>query len=108
VTRRAPDAVYVVPLETGPGNLRTSNGQFSVYRTCDAGKTWDALTNGLPGPGNYQSVYREGMDTDGLDPEGVYVGTSNGLTYASIDGGERWEQLPGMLPPILSVAAVAV
>jgi photosystem II stability/assembly factor-like uncharacterized protein len=108
VTRHAPDAVYVVPLETGPGNLRTSNGQFSVYRTTDTGKTWEPLTNGLPGRGNYQSVYREGMDTDGLDPEGVYVGTSNGLTYASIDGGDHWEQLPGMLPPILSVTAVAM
>jgi photosystem II stability/assembly factor-like uncharacterized protein len=77
-----------------------------VYRTTDAGKTWDVLTEGLPGPGNYQSVYREGMDTDGLDPEGVYVGTSNGLAYASLDLGEHWEQLPGMLPPILSVTCV--
>ena len=71
-------------------------------------RLFDRLTDGLPGPGNYQSVYREGMDTDGLDPEGVYVGTSNGMTYASIDGGDRWSTLPGMLPPILSVACAAV
>lgn len=107
VTRRHPDAVFVVPLETGAGNFRTCGGQFAVYRTTDAGKTWQALTNGLPGPANYQSVYREGMDTDGLDPEGVYVGTSNGLVYASIDHGEHWEQLPGMLPPILSVSCMS-
>ena len=97
-----------MPLDTGPGNFRASSGQVAVYRTRDAGRTWDRLTDGLPGPGNYQSVYREGMDTDGLDPEGVYVGTSNGMTYASIDGGDRWSTLPGMLPPILSVACAAV
>ena len=67
------------------------------------GRSWQALTNGLPGPHDYQSAYREGMDTDGIDPEGIYVGTSNGHTYASIDGGDAWQKLPGTLPPILSV-----
>lgn len=43
------------------------------------------------------------MDTDGLASEGVYVGTSNGHVYASIDCGDSWERLPGTLPPILSL-----
>ena len=103
VTRREPDAVYVVPLETGTDNFRACPGQFAVYRTRDSGSTWQRLTNGLPGPNDYQSAYREGMDTDGLDPEGVYVGTSNGQVYASIDGGDHWDRLPGTLPPVLSV-----
>lgn len=46
-----------------------------------------ALTDGLPGPHDYQSAYREGMDTDGLEPDGVSVGTRNGQVYASADGG---------------------
>ncbi len=103
VTRREPDAVYVVPLETGTDNFRACPGQFAVYRTRDAGSTWERLTNGLPGPDDYQSSYREGMDTDGLDPEGVYVGTSNGEVYASFDRGDQWQRLPGTLPPVLSV-----
>ncbi len=77
-----------------------------MYRSRDAGASWDRLTEGLPGPDDYQSVYREGMDTDGLEQEGVYVGTSNGQVYASIDGGDHWERLPGTLPPVLSVTAV--
>ena len=85
-------------------NFRVCNGQFNVYRTRDLGKSWQRLTDGLPGPGNYQSVYREGLATDGLDPEGVYAGTSNGMVYASADGGDHWQALPGMLPPILSVS----
>ncbi|MCI0777200.1 MAG: exo-alpha-sialidase [Chloroflexi bacterium] len=103
VTKREPDAAFVVPLEMGTDNLRTVLGQFTVYRTRDAGATWEPLTNGLPGPDDFQSCYRESMDTDGLESEGVYVGTSNGHVYASIDGGDRWERLPGTLPPILSL-----
>lgn len=103
VTHREPDAVFVVPLDYGADNFRVCPGQFTVYRTRDAAVSWEPLTNGLPGPGDYQSVYREGLDTDGLDPEGVYVGTSNGQLYGSIDGGDHWQRLPGTLPPILSV-----
>jgi len=103
VTRRQPDAVYVVPLDFQDNNIRVCKGQFAVYRTRDAGKSWEGLTNGLPGPDDYQSVYREAMDTDGLDSEGVYVGTTNGQVYASTNGGDHWQRLPGTLPPILSV-----
>ncbi len=106
VTHHEPDAVFVVPLDYGADNFRVCPGQFAVYRTRDAGRTWEPLTDGLPGPGDYQSAYREALDTDGLDPEGVYVGTSNGEVYASPDIGGHWQRLPGTLPPILSVACV--
>jgi photosystem II stability/assembly factor-like uncharacterized protein len=109
VTRRAPDAVYVVPLAFSGfyDNFRVVDGQFAVWRTRDAGATWEKTTNGLPGPHDYQSVYREAMDTDGLDPEGVYVGTSNGEVYGSTDGADSWQRLPGTLPPILSVTCTS-
>ena len=103
VTKREPDAVYTVPLAFEDDNFRVVRDQFAVYRTRDRGATWDRLTDGLPGPHDYQSVYREGLDTDGLDQEGVYVGTSNGQVYASTDGGDHWQRLPGTLPPVLSV-----
>lgn len=110
VTRRAPDAAYVVPLAFAGlyDNFRVCDGQFAVYRTRDRGAAWQPLTDGLPGPHDYQSVYRNGMDTDGLDPEGVYVGTSNGAVYASTDAGDHWSRLPGTLPPILSVTAAVI
>lgn len=108
VTKKDKDAVFVVPLDYGQDNFRVAPGQFAVYRTQDSGDTWEALTNGLPGPGDYQSVYREGLDTDGLVSEGVYVGTTNGQVYASADRGDSWQRLPGTLPPILSVTAVAI
>lgn len=108
VTHREPDAVYVVPLDVGQDNFRVTFGQFTVYRTSDAGKSWEPLTDGLPGPQSYQSVYREGLDTDGMDREGVYVGTSNGQVFGSNDGGDHWQRLPGDLPPVLSVTAAVI
>lgn len=105
VSRRAPDAVYVVPLAFEEDNFRVARNQLAVWRTTDEGRTWEALTAGLPGPHDYQSVYREGLATDGMDPEGVYLGTSNGQVFASADRGDHWQRLPGTLPPVLSVSA---
>lgn len=106
VSRNGDGAAYVVPLAFEDDNFRVCRGQFTVYRTRDGGCSWQALTCGLPGPNDYQSVYREGVDTDGLEQEGVYVGTSNGQVYASADGGDHWQRLPGTLPPVLSVSCL--
>lgn len=107
VSRNGEGAAWVVPLVFEADNFRAMGGQFTVYRTRDGGRHWEPQTSGLPGPHDYQSVYREGLDTDGLTPEGVYVGTSNGEVFASANGGEHWQRLPGTLPPVLSVTAVA-
>jgi photosystem II stability/assembly factor-like uncharacterized protein len=104
VSKTGDGAAFVVPLTFEADNFRVVDGQFAVWRTRDAGATWTCLTEGLPGPNDYQSVYREGMDTD--DEGGVYVGTTNGAVYASADGGDHWQRLPGTLPPIVSVTAV--
>lgn len=108
VAKGNPGAAYVVPLDYGQDNFRVCPGQFAVYRTMDSGKSWQGLTDGLPGSADYQSVYREALDCDALDSPGVYVGTSNGEVYASADAGDHWQRLPGTLPPILSVTAVAL
>jgi hypothetical protein len=110
VSKRAPDSIYVVPLEMEgtTDNFRVCPGQFTVYRSRDDGASWEGLTKGLPGPNDYQSVYREGLATDGLDTEGVYVGTSNGEIWGSRNGGDEWFRLPGTYPPILSIGCAVV
>jgi photosystem II stability/assembly factor-like uncharacterized protein len=105
VTRRKPDCVFVVPLEYQSNNFRVCPGQLAVFRSGDTGKTWQRLAKGLPGPNDFQSAYREALDTDGLNPEGVYLGTTNGGVYYGRECGEHWSRLPGTLPPILSVTA---
>jgi photosystem II stability/assembly factor-like uncharacterized protein len=93
---------YVVPLE---GMSRFNPGpQFSVYRTTDQGKNWEALGEGLPGKA-YLTVLREGMCTDGGESAGVYVGTKNGSIYYSRDDGDHWETMAENLPPVVSVSS---
>ncbi|MEE8594504.1 MAG: hypothetical protein V3T25_01425, partial [Gemmatimonadota bacterium] len=70
----------------------------------DAGKSWAERSAGLPQEHAYVSILREAMDTDGLDPCGVYFGTSTGHLYASRDGSE-WTAIAAHLPKILSVTA---
>lgn len=102
-----PDALFIVPEESS--HFRTTvGGAITVYRTRNAGADWEPLTRGLPRENAYVTVLREALDTDGLDPCGVYLGTSSGHLFASRDGGESWDVLAGFLPPILSVSAAVV
>ncbi len=79
-----------------------------MYRTRDGGATWEALADGLPQAHAYVSILREGLATDGLEPCGVYFGTSGGHLFASRDGGDSWETIASYLPRILSVTAAVV
>jgi photosystem II stability/assembly factor-like uncharacterized protein len=99
-----PDTVFVIPEESQ--HMRTTVGsRLRVYRSRDAGRNWEALTHGLPQAHVYVTVLREAMTTDGLDPCGVYFGTSSGHLFASRDGGDHWHLVAGYLPRILSVQA---
>jgi photosystem II stability/assembly factor-like uncharacterized protein len=73
-----------------------------VYRTRDAGASWELASNGLPEPA-WAAVLREGMASDRLDPAGVYFGTQSGSVFVSPDAGETWHEAASQLPPILSV-----
>ena len=44
------------------------------------------------------------MDTDHLDPGGIYCGTTSGEVYASNDNGDSWTALPCRLPRIFSLS----
>jgi photosystem II stability/assembly factor-like uncharacterized protein len=98
-----PDVAYVVP-EDGAENRVTSNGRLGVYRTGDGGASWELLEGGLPQQA-WQSVMREGMSFDRLDPVGIYLGTQSGSVWVSPDGGSEWLEAARHLPTILSVEA---
>lgn len=102
-----PETVYTI-VEDGWGR-RNVGGQFTVWRTQDAGERWEPLTNGLPeGPGVSLGVLRHGMCADTLDPCGVYVGTNTGQLFASHDRGDSWQLIADFLPPIYSVTAAVL
>jgi photosystem II stability/assembly factor-like uncharacterized protein len=99
---RDPDTAFVIPEESS--HMRaTCDGRLRVYRTSDAGATWEPLTRGLPQEHAYVSVLRDAMDNDALDPAGLYFGTSTGHLFASPDQGDSWTMLAGYLPKILCV-----
>src|ERR671934_68649 len=98
-----PDAAWVVP-EVGAENRVTPDGRLGVYRTRDGGASWELLSKGLPKPA-WESVKREGMSFDRLDPVGVYLGTQTGAVFVSPDGGDEWVEAARHLPEILSVEA---
>ncbi|MEO5510009.1 MAG: hypothetical protein ABIV28_04255 [Longimicrobiales bacterium] len=101
------DVAYVVPEESS--HMRTVvDGKLRVFRTRDAGTTWEPLSHGLPQERAYVSLLREGLAADSLDPCGLYLGTSSGHLFASNDRGESWTMVAGFLPRIVSVTAAVV
>lgn len=104
---RNPDCVYVLPIESDEFRC-TPEGRLRVYCTRNAGASWEPLSRGLPQKGAYETVLRDGMNTDGLDPAGIYFGTRSGELFGSLDEGKTWKLLLGGLPPIVCVKAVVV
>ena len=101
------NTLFVIPEESS--HMRsTVDGRLRVYRSIDAGESWQALTQGLPQQNAYVSILREGMTSDGGRPCGVYFGTSSGHLFASHDAGGSWTLIAGYLPRILSVAATLI
>ncbi|MBX5473930.1 MAG: exo-alpha-sialidase [Thermoleophilia bacterium] len=96
------DTFYVVPLDPGHGRCMPE-GRAAVWRTRDAGSSWQRLDRGLPQQSAYLGVLREAMAIDASDTPGLYVGTSTGQVFASADEGERWSEIASYLPPISSV-----
>ena len=65
-----------------------------VYKTTDYGKTWTAISNGIPHSMlSYAHCIREDPVRRGL----LYLGTENGL-YVSFDDGGSWQPLQSGLP----------
>lgn len=60
----------------------TPEAKLRVYRTNNAGESWEAMTDGLPQSNAYETVLRDALTADSLDPAGVipYSRSSNVVT----------------------------
>lgn len=63
---------------------------------------------GLPQKGAYETVLRDGMAADTLNPLGIYFGTRSGDIYASVDEGKNWKKILEGLPAVVCVKAAFV
>ena len=97
-----PDTVFIVPLESDEFRC-TPEAKLRVYRTRNAGESWEPLENGLPQENAFETILRDGMSSDGLNPTGLYFGTRNGKLFGSNDAGESWQAIAEGLPPIVCV-----
>jgi photosystem II stability/assembly factor-like uncharacterized protein len=101
------DTFYVVPLD--PDHARVMpEGKAAVWRTRDAGSSWEKLTRGLPQADAHVGVLRAAMTIDAEDTPGVYFGTSTGQVFASADEGESWSEIASYLPTIWSVEVAVI
>jgi photosystem II stability/assembly factor-like uncharacterized protein len=91
--------LFVVPL-LADNNRVVPDGALKVWRSRNRGRTWRALTKGLPQKEHYVGVLRDAMTADALTPAGVYFGTTGGEVFYSRDAGDTWEKLPAALPRI--------
>lgn len=101
------DTAYVFPINADMDRVPADH-RCRVYRTADAGKSWEPLSQGLPAGDHYGTVLRDAMCSDGQDPAGIYFGNRNGEVYASADDGDSWRELASHLPDVLCVRAAAI
>jgi len=101
-----PDTVYIVPLESDQFRC-CPEAKLRVYRTRDAGASWEPLGDGLP-EGAYETVLRDALDTDTATPAGVYCGTRSGSVYGSATEGDSWTLIRAGLPPVVCVKSAVI
>lgn len=101
------NSVFIVPLESDEFRC-TPEGKLSIYRSRNAGESWEALGKGLPQENAMETVLRDGLSTDTLKPTGIYFGTRSGKLFGSADGGESWNSILESLPPVVCVKAAVV
>jgi len=99
-----PDSTYVSKLLASQHDAAVvyaafndhQNGDFKPYllRSADRGRTWSAIAADLPARGSVWTLAEDPADRDLL-----LAGTEFGL-FVSRDGGKKWVQLKGGLPPI--------
>lgn len=97
-----PDCAFVIPVDSD--EFRCScDGRLRVYRTRNAGRSWEPMGRGLPQKQAYETVLRDAMTTDSLDPAGIFFGTRSGQLFGSHDEGKNWQRILEGLPSIVCV-----
>jgi photosystem II stability/assembly factor-like uncharacterized protein len=105
---RDPATLFLLPLNGDSAGRFVPDGKAAVWRTRDAGTSWQALRDGLPQQNTFFGVLRQAMAADRLEPAGVYFGSNTGALYASVDEGDNWRCIAQHLPPIHSVETLVV
>ncbi|MGH9529848.1 MAG: protein kinase domain-containing protein [Terriglobales bacterium] len=104
---RNPDCVYIIPVESDEFRC-ACDGRLRVYRTRNAGASWEPLMRGLPQKRAYETVLRDAMTADSFNPTGIYFGTRSGQLFGSRDEGRTWQKILEGLPAVVCVRNAVV
>lgn len=100
---RDPNTIWTLPLNGDSVGRFPPDAAAAVWRSQDAGESWQDMRNGLPQESCFFTVLRQAMAGDTQDPAGLYFGTNSGSVFASLDEGENWQEVVRHLPTILAV-----
>jgi hypothetical protein len=98
------DVIYNFPIKAD-GMRFPPDALCRIYRSQDAGQTWEALSKGLPDGPYYGVVLRDAICADDAATAGVYFGTRTGDVFGSRDEGDSWSLITSELPDVLCVRA---
>lgn len=98
------DTAWVFPMDgTGSWPRTPPGGKPAIYRTRDAGGSWQRCDAGLPKSQAWWTVKRQCMCADEHNPAGLYLGTTAGEIWASDDEADSFHLLFRDLPQVHSL-----
>ena len=89
-----------------PDTIYIAGEQIGIWRSHDAGKTWEKVTRGLAN----ESVTALALHSNGYprdDSQSLFVWVAGVGIFESHDEGENWKRPPDKGPPNLNVLALA-
>ena len=101
------NTVYIIPIESDEFRC-TPEAKLRVYRTKNAGDSWDPLTEGLPQEDALETILRDNLKADANGPTGLYFGTRSGKLFGSKNGGDSWTMITEGLPAITCVKTAKI
>lgn len=96
-----PETAWFVPAIKDEKRI-PSAGKVVVTRTTNGGKSFKALTKGLPQKHAYDLVFRHALDVDETG-DVLAFGSTTGALWISEDGGDSWQTVSTHLPPVYAV-----
>ena len=101
------NSVYIIPIESDEFRC-TPEAKLRVYRTKNAGDSWDPLTEGLPQEDALETILRDNLKADTNNPTDLYFGTRSGKLFGSKTGGDSWTMITEGLPAITCVKTAKI